>query len=322
MQHAIRAQHNFPTPRTRDWRQETRGMTPHMALLLYTTANLRTKIQDFRGFVSSMISMLRGGISMPRRDLFRISLLPMLSLIMYCQVQSAMTSEVLVRPFPSLDDWRLSWARTLIFVCALFVEVLWRITETCGDWHLPPVKWPTILTSIAEICGDDDSERKVCGQISESRLVKFPSLVDWRMLAGATSTTQRAPRTTARRSLSPGRYGHRICWATASYCVYHNMLPLYGYHIIWHDVTLHRINTHHRIICDAISCHTIAYVIATHNAYKPYQFASRVMYANYDMWLVYSHSRRTPWYNNNYINPTQQVVSYHISISPTICMLW
>ena len=83
-------------------------MTPHMALLLYTTANLRTKIQDFRGFVSSMISMLRGGISMPRRDLFRISLLPMLSLIMYCQVQSAMTSEVLVRPFPSLDDWRLS----------------------------------------------------------------------------------------------------------------------------------------------------------------------------------------------------------------------
>ena len=50
-----------------------------------------------------------------------------------------------------------------------------HFTENCRYlWRLPlsPVKWPT---SIAEVCGDDESAQELHRQMATSWLVKFPS---------------------------------------------------------------------------------------------------------------------------------------------------
>ena len=78
--------------------------------------------------------------------------------------------------------------------CGSFAEVLRRL------WF-PMVKWPT---SIAEICGDDESAQKLCRRISKSWLVKF------RRLTGCRKRVSGTP------SLPTKNLSTKICWLKIS----------------------------------------------------------------------------------------------------------
>ena len=79
------------------------------------TANLRTKILDLRGFDSSIIVSLRGGILMPIGDFLEILSQGILVGIIHLSREIGRARQAL-RPRPKQLDWREEYTNIYIYI--------------------------------------------------------------------------------------------------------------------------------------------------------------------------------------------------------------